>query len=307
MLITEDQKNELNDWLRPHSRLVTFARSLRMEDPPREGGNPDDAKPKEPSLLDGIDLDNVPEDIRKILVDRDTEFKANKVSLTKSEQDKQQLIETARNHQSRADRFHGVLQAHNLNPDTKPLDNKEENTYLLEIKNSLMQDGMKPELAEGYAKILAKAGPIIAAQASKQLATSIAPMVAVVGDMKADQTLHEARSEKNDPNGLFEIPEVFNLVAENLKHIASVGGPTDLNTIINLRDMAYGKHIQTNPEARRSGGISLTTRLSGMGGGGNPIQPRNNGRIGEAQAANEETARAVDSTLSMMLKGIKRK
>ncbi len=306
-MLIQDQKTELNDWLRRESSLVTFARSLRMEDPPKEGGNPDDAKTKEPSILDGIDKDNIPDDIYALLLEKDKDYKLKVSSLSKAELDKQQLTETARNHQSRADRFHGALKAHNLDPDAKPVDNKTEDLYFAELKASFLQDGMKPEIAEGYAKILAKAGPIIAANASRSLATSIAPIVAVVGDMKADQTLAEARSEKNDPNGLFQIPEVWNKVTENLKHIAAVGGPTDLQTIINIRNMAYGEYIQQNPNANRGGSVNLTTRLAGLAGGGNPIQHRTNSNGGPPNAINEDTQRAANQTLASLLKGIKTK
>ncbi len=306
-ILSSSIKDELNAWNRAESPLVSFARSLRMEGPTDESDDPkkgsdDDSKP---SLLKGIDLDNLPEDVRESLMEREKEYISNYTERQKVEAERAQAIELAGKHQSRADRFHGFLKAHNLDPDNdKPPTKKESELYESELTASLLEDGLKPDVAKAYAKMLAKTAPIISRHVAKDLSTGLAPMVSIIGDLRADQALQEARSEKNDPDGILDIPEVLTKVTENLKYLAQAGSPIDLATIESVKFMAYGQHISKNPESRPGKQqTALATRLRGMGGG-HVNSPRSRGSGDAPQPANQDTANAVQATTALMLKGL---
>lgn len=299
-MIHHNDREEFMRWNQRESSLVTFARTCRNEDPAPDG----DAAAKEPSILTGIDLDNVPDDIRELLIARDTEFKTLQTSLKEAETKSQQALLEARNHQSRADKFQGALKAHNLDPETKPQSPKDSDAAFDLLKQEFMADGMKPEVAEGYAKIFAKAMPTISNTISRSMATTLAPFVGVIGDMKAEKLLNDAYN--NDPDGIFQIPEVQKGVTATIKYLASTGQTIDDDTITSIRNMEYGKHVLANPDARRPVANVIATRLAGRGGGHHVQLPRD-AKTGAPQAANEDTARAAEATLSRMLKGMKTK
>lgn len=303
--------NELKEWLRAESPLVSFARSIRGEG---ESANSDDASKadgtggdnKEPqikSLLEGIDLDELPEEVAEALKQRDADFATLQNNKIESDKKQQELTEVARNHQSRADRLHEKLRQHNLLDDGKQ--GQRANDPVEIYKQQFLKDGLKPELAEAYAKMFATAGNVTKDSIIKELTPVLGGLAQGVGDLSAERILQSEMLV----NPALAIDEVNKEVRENVSALVQNGQPVSRETIQSLIKMAYGEIAMKNPEklatlqVETPRQVTTSTRMT-YPGAGHVVSPPNNRRDnGTPTPANAETAAAIAATIGHFKRG----
>ena len=304
----ESEKSELASWLREESPLVTFSRSLRCEG--STPGSSEDANKggdKPVSLLEGIDLEELPDEVREALLERDKSFAILQADKTRLETEKQRVEELARNHQSRADRLHEVAKRHNLleEPGRQQKQDDPHATLVQTYKERFIADGMKPEAAEAYAKMFAMSTQVTEQNLKQQLAGIVSPLIQTVGDLTADKLLAQASSGAHDPNGLFEIPEVAQEVNEHVANMVRTGSNVSLEIIQSLAKMAYGEYVLKNPDKPKAQSMKMATRQTYPGAGNAPKPPQYTRQQGEAPvAANSETAAAIAAVTGHFNRGL---
>lgn len=326
----QDRVAELNAWLREESSLVSFARSLRMEG---ESANPDvtgdnqqgqqqqQGQQSEDDLPDpyaGIDLDNLPDDIRSSIEAKQKEFAIKQTAVKQQLNEAKQVKQLAREHQSRADRFHSILTRHNLiDANGRPIAANGESALPRndEVINKLTakfeKRGMKTDVARAYADMFADMLPIVSELTSREVGEALQPVFNTVGNLAGDKVLVEAMSETNDPEGYLQVPEIQTEVRNSLNQLSKQGQTVTLDVIETLKQMGYGKYMMDKAKKGQPQVISIpqqprfNTRAP-AGVGGSFAQLPNLQRGGGSNIpipANEETDRAVQSTIAIMLNG----
>ena len=261
------------------------------------GGNPDDpSKQAAPDLFAGIDMDEIPDDVR-------TKLEAVKTTVNQTLTEKQQLeqrrIEAenfARQQQSRADRALSALQRHNLSVDGPTQPNQSQSQEQI-IASNLVKDGLKPEIAAGYAKMLAQSNSLN----REGILGDIQPLAQTVAQLQANQLLSGAKSQFAN---VFAIEPVAKAIEDNVNLLLSEGKVVNQATINHLVEMSYGKHVMQNPHAMTPsnsmqvpnfGGGSVTT-----GGYTKPTATAN----GAPQATQPETISIMNAITAELNRGI---
>lgn len=317
ILLTQSEKTELESFCRRESPLTTYVRSLQMNLAVAKAG---DVDPKEsegddvPSLLKGLDLDTLPEEVRKALEAKEVEFKSiytekQKVEVAKTEADKK-----ATHFQSLADKRHETLRKHNLHEEGKQQVQKtQEESLVEELAKDFQLQGMKPDAALAYAKMFGGASTKIVERAANTVTERVMPLAQTVSTMQANSVLEAAGSNDNDPNGILQIPEIRAEVEKQVGFFANQGTAIDVPFVQKLINMEYGAYIQKNPDAIQERQTQVIqqqpTRLNTGGGGGGSYRnsiPRQ--QVSSVPVARDaETAKAFQQTADILLKGIKRK
>lgn len=320
ILLTQSEKTELDAFCRVASPLTVFVRSLQMNLAQAKGA---EADPKEsegddvPSLLKGLDLDSLPDDVRKALESKESEFKTIYNEKQKSDAAKTEADKKAVHFQSLADKRHETLRKHNLHEDGKQQQSKQtpEETMVEEIRKDFEAQGMKPEAALAYAKMHASVMSKQSERIVNDVTNRVMPLAQTVSTMQANSMLEAAGSSDNDPNGILQIPEIRTEVEKQVGFFANQGTMIDVPFVQKLINMEYGAYVQKNPDAvleKQTAQVqTLPTRLNtGGGGGGNGYRnatPRGQQTQGAPVARDAETAKAFQQTADILLKGIKRK
>lgn len=261
-MITQDQRKELDAWLRPQSPLVTFARSLRMEE--KQGGGQDDPSGKQQDdaqkmvdHFEGIDLDELPENIRTAVTNAKATLTKLSGDVQTAETRRGKAEEFARKKQSEVDRALGKLRQHNLNPDDPAAPNLSPNKTAHDaLLKKFTDDGLKPEQAEAYAKMFASANAI----QREQLLAELGPLAGAVGNLQAQQSL--AAVEAANAN-IFAVPEIAKQVRDNVAVMVQQGNVVNVQSVNHLVEMAYGKFAMNNPDK-----IKDMQQIPNLGGGG---------------------------------------
>jgi len=306
MIYTESEKDSLRRFMRVESPLATFARSLR-----NDGTKAGDV---EPDLLKGIDVDNLPDDLKEKLTAANDQFKTTLKEKQTSAAEKAKAEELAKQHQARADRNFELLRKHNLiGADGKPTVGDVEDPKVASLQtltNKIAKEmNVKPEVAGQYAQMM----QIALAEQEKSILEKVGgglrDTFQTVGSLQGDRLL--AAAELADKEGILQIDEVHKTVKDNLDALILSGTQILPETIENLKDMAYGKYVKgLSPEERekvlttpiQQQTSSFSTRRGGIVSA--PVTRTHQGG-GEPVAANPETSAAVAATLAHMKRGMK--
>lgn len=261
-MITQEVRKELDAWLRPFSPIVAFAKSLRMEGASQEA---DASKAKEDAQktvdhFEGIDLDDLPENVRTAVTNAKATLTTLQTTATAAETRRAQAEGFARQKQSEADKFRGVLQRHNLDPNDPPKQGNLSGDKHKALVEKFTADGLKPELAETYAKMFASASEIERASLIQELG----PLAGAVGGIQATQALAAAEGKHAD---LFKIDEVAKNVRDNVAVMVTQGNTVNAATIDHLLEMAYGGYLMRNPDALKTQ-TTQQQQVPKLGGGG---------------------------------------
>lgn len=308
---------ELHSWLRPVSRMVQFAKSIRAEVKPDPAASSDPTKDV-PDPFAAINLDDLSDDLRKPIEAAKAAFVAQQTLAKDAETKRGETEKFARDQQARADKAQQILAKHNLTDSGAPVvdpDDIKQNPVYVEMEKQLLADGVKPELATSYAKMFAVANKATRAQIMEELTTTFGPLVGSVNDVQADRVLRAAIEE--DATGVFEIAEVQKEVRENVELFVKNGRVLDAATVKNLASMAFGNYAQKQlaegkPIVKSTQPIPTPTRGRlpniGVSHVGNfattPNQPRGDG---EPIPATPETAAAIAATVAHFKKDLKPK
>jgi hypothetical protein len=307
MIYTESEIDSLDKFMRSESALTKFYRSLRMEDQ-----KPDPSKEADPFAGIEIDTLDLPDDVKAKLTNAKTSVATLQQEKKTIAEEKKKAEELARSHQARADRNYEILRKHNLNDDpNKPLAGGDDAILadmVKEIKGVI--PGITDDAALANAKIQLAMGRRFQDDTFKRVEKGLNPYLGTTSSMYADKLLNEAKLPANDPDSIFAIPEVAKSVKESLDALVAAGNTILPDTVSNLKDMAYGKHVLSlKPEERQKLMEKKETTFNTGGsqfGSGNPSVAMLQQRRQPGQApvpANAETAAAMAQTLGHMKKG----
>ncbi len=235
-------QEELSDWLRPVSRLTALAKSLR-----NEGAGSGAAAAKAVNIDDplaGFDLDEMPEDQRNRLLALKEKYEGTNKEKLALEAKFTKTEEFARSQQSLAAKARATLAAHNipLEGARAPGQVNSEDTKIAEYAAKFEKDGLKPELAQTYAKMFVAGNAIERAELLKQME----PLVNAVGGLQAQQALQSAEGAFKH---VFSVPEVAAQIRENVNVLVAQGNTVDSKTVEHVISMAWGAYTLRNPDA----------------------------------------------------------
>lgn len=259
-------EQELRDWFRPVSPLTAFAKSVLNE---QGGGQADDpSKASKVEYVDplGADFDfsELPPDQQERLKKLQTEHRAQYDEKSKLEERRHKAEEFARNQQSRADRLEATVRKHNLPTDgsATPTDRVSADAKHLDIlTQQLVKDGIKPEAAAGYAKMLSTAGEL----ERQRIYAELSPLLGEVGSLRANAELASARANFGQ---VFAVPALSKQINDNVQVLIQQGKPVDEKTVTHLVSMAWGQYTLNNAEeaAKHMSAYSKSTEVPSLGG-----------------------------------------
>ncbi len=191
---------------------------------------------------DGIEIDDLPDGVREKIVAAKTEFEKTQTEKTNLEKRLTDTTEFGRQQQSRADKAQSVLQRHNLSDGGTPVTptNPADAAHQAMVAQ-FVKDGLKPDVAEGYAKMFGTSNAI----QREQILREISPLVGNVAGMQASTLLSAAKSSHGN---IFAVPEVAQQIESNVQVLLQQGTPVDKATVDHLVAMAWGNHLIRNPQ-----------------------------------------------------------
>lgn len=289
-------KEELRAWLRPISPLTAFAKSLRGEG---EAAKPDVT----PAQVFDFDFDELPTDIKEKIVAAKKSFEDQTTKLTQTEQRRLQAEDFARKQQSDASKAKAKLASHNI-----PLDgpaqvqpNSEDAKFQARV-DRLVKDGLAEPQAKAYAKMLADE----AKQQEAELLQRFAPLVHNVGGLQAQAALQNAA---NAFPHVFAIPELAKEINEAATYMLQAGNVPTPAAVQNLVEMAWGKHVLTNPDALKDtnkGNLEMNQPVpnfrSTMSQGSHTPPTRKEGDAPQAPRATQPETMAIMASVNAELR-----
>lgn len=262
-VLSESQKQEALQFMRPVSMLVAFAKSLRNEgeqvDPAKGAAEGSEKTP--PNPFDALDLNDFDTDIRARLVAAKTAFTETQNRATQAEQKQKQTEEFGRKQQSIAAKAVAKLRSHNLDSEgpVTPAPSGENSKFQARY-DRLIKEGMAEPQAKAYAKMLSDE----AAATEREILDRMGPVAARVATLDASTFLSDTKREFPD---VFKHAEIDKEVTDNINLMVQRGNPVNKDTVAHLTQMAWGKFILDPANAEKVNKINSQ-------GGGNAEIPR---------------------------------
>jgi hypothetical protein len=216
--------------------MTAFAKSLKNEGASDSKPASQQTQPTDP--YEGIDLDELPDNVRAAISKARGEFTTLQTKATEAETKASKAEHFARQQQSEKDRLAKVVKNHNLPTDNNPPLQSNDRQAVLAAQ--FEKDGLKPEAALAYAKMFITSNEML----RNDILRDITPLAASVGNLQADTLLASVQVEKAQ---VFQIPEVKQMVTDNLAALVSQGSVISKETIEHLTQMAYGAYAMSNP------------------------------------------------------------
>lgn len=320
MILTESEKDSMRRFMRVESPLVANTRSIRNE--VEQGKAVADGEGKNTEITDpfaGIDFENLPEDVRASLEKAKGSFATLQTENTESKKLATKNEKIAREQQARADRNYEQLRKHNLvNSDGTSSINSEggEDAAKIEaLAKSFVAKipSLNIESARLQATLLIEAQKSFKPELYKEIGAGLSPALSTVGNLYAEKLLVESQLPKNDPQGILQIPEIMEMVNSGIANLVQQGTTITSDTILNLKDMAFGRHVAALKPEERAKFFDMKpeskqqqfSTAGHFGGQGNfAMLQQNREASGKPIAANGDTATAVDATLASMKRGM---
>lgn len=305
-MITPEVREELRAWLRSVSPMTAFALNLRGEGPGATQQGADASKvatEQAQKVLDhfeGIDLDELPENVRASITKARETITQQSTSVQTATEKLAKTEQFARQQQSEADRLRTVVKRHNLDADSSKANSGNlADAKFKERVDRLVAQGLKPEAAEVYAKMLSDEAEV----QRKEIISELGPLAGAVGGLQAQQVLSAAETVHEK---FFAIPEVAKSVRDNVAIMVQNGNPVNDQTIQHLLSMAYGEYAMTNPtKTQASQEIPRIGGGGGMGSGGGHVGVANQPAIvGAPRTTQPETVSIVNALNAHMRQGL---
>lgn len=307
-MLTPRLVEELRQWMRPMSSLTAFAKSLnnvegggsQILDPSKTTQNPNDPNPQATvDHFEGIDLDELPDSVRERVEKARGEISSLQKSAVASEERRVQAEQFARRQQSEADKLRNVVQRHNLDPNASPHtpSNPADTKHAARVER-LTKQGLKPEAAEVYAKMLGEESAAMEAE----ILGKLGPLAGSVGNIQANQALSEVESEKA---AYFAIPEVAKAVRDNVDILIKQGSSVNKSTVEHLLTMGYGNHLMQGGKPAGAQAQIQVPNLGGgggMGGGGGHVSQANQPTSNGAPVATQPETVSIINALNQHMK-----
>lgn len=308
-IIYKELEEELRDWMQPFAGSVRVAKSFKNEGE-QEEKQEQKIEPEDPFA--GVDLENVPDDVKARLTELKVKFANLQSDTTKAKTEKEAVELQSRQHQARADKFDTELRKHNLHPTQQqvatgnPVEDRLTAKYVKELQIPEAQ-------ARIYAKMNAMAYEDGKADILKTVGEAVGPHIQAVGTMSVDRLLNTA-AQSNEYGEVLQNEYISAGAKQILNTIVASGGAVDQTTIDTAIKMATGEALmsgkysmngqqqqQQQQQPRTFGGNSTTNPP--MRG---PSFARNTGN-GAPIAKNDETGRAATAVADAMRIGLKGK
>lgn len=279
-------EEELRAWLRPVSPLTAFAKSLKNED--------DLSKSAKGEYIDPLkdeDLSELPDSMKtkleKLRKDHEESFKANKTL----EERRLQSEEFARKQQSEASKAKALLKQHNLDPAAPSKPNLADAKHA-ELVKRFEAEGLKPDLAETYAKLFGTANKLQREEIMQEVA---GPLAANLNGLKAESAFLQIQGEFKQ---VFAIPELEQQIRGNVDTLLKQGQPVTKETISHLAKMAWGEFSldPKNADKLKDKDKDLNLQLPRFGSAVSQGSHVNNPRKGDdkgPQASQSETVSII--------------
>lgn len=309
-------RDELDAWMRPFAPSVVIAKSFRGEEPSGAPASAVNDPPEDGDLFAGIDMDNLPDEVRETLLKKVkpaiASLQTTNATLA-SEKEKSEKL--ARQHQARADQFHTRLQKHGLieDPNAPAVPQQNANDKLqAELATEFEADGMPKEQAVAFAKLMAKTFGKFKDRTLSEVGGALGPMAVNVGAMQVDRMLLNAANTEQFANVLAE-PEVMNMARETLLTLVQNGNRVDQALLDTAIKMAVGEMTMkgtTEQPNSRPGPTNITREVRGgtrFAGFSNAAPTPRSSVSGAPVAKSPETASAALKVAEAMRRGLKPK
>lgn len=307
-MLTQDQKREMEEFMRPVSPLVSYAKSLRMEEK-KEGGSPGSGGPSADDAqkiidhFEGIDIDELPENVRGAIAKARETITTTTAAAQTAETRRTQAEQFARKQQSDADRLRGVLQHHNLgngSPTNQP-PNLEGDKLAARVQR-FIDKGLKPEAAKVYAEMFQEESAI----QEREILARVSPLAGAVGSVQAQQVLGEFETSHAN---LFAIPEVAKQVRDNVAVMVQQGNTVNSASVNHLLEMAFGAYAMKNPGevSKLNSAAAAVPNFSGGGGMNTGGGHRSNANLpadGKPVATQPETSTIIAAINAQMIRDL---
>lgn len=305
----------LGDFVRPFADTVIIAKSFRGEG--ETEGQTQQTQQTQQTVADDpfkdVDLENLPDAAREAI----TKAKAGFASLQTEAQTNKQKAEAndalARQHQSRADRFHTELRKHNLDPDSqRQQQNAEIDEVLDELTQKFIEKGLTPEVAKVQAMLHSEAVKIGEKRTLKKVSEGLGGTMQSVGVMQVDRILGQAAMTQEygeilqDQNVAAKTKEVLNTLVVGGNQITEETFKVALHMAVGELQIA-GKMNQSQNQQQQN----QQTRNFGNGGIFNNPQMINPNRTTGGDGApipkkgmNDDTQKAINGVVASMRQGL---
>lgn len=303
--------------MRPVATSVLIAKDFKNQDEP-SGDNPGGADPNNPTApadpFAGIELDNLPEEVRAAVVAGRTQFATLQTNVAKATADAQRLEAERREFQSRADRNEALLRKHNLDPNGQQQQQQQSPAQVLEkeLYDSYIAGGVDENNAKAWAKMNSITGSVLRKGILTEVGSAVTPHMQNTASLMVDRLLDQACTDPNLGQHLDD-QKTYDTVRQYLQTLAQNGNNVDQPTIDTTVKMVVGERLmkgdfqqqqqqQYEPQQRQQvrGG---SRGGNGAGFHGHVIPPNNNQQ--GPQAANLETANAINQVTLAMRRGMK--
>jgi len=316
VIYSHNELEELRAFMQPVSPSVRIAQQFRNEDTSGDasGDGQQQQQQSAPDPFEGIDLDNLPDDVRDKVVAAKTQFATlqSDAAATKAKADA--LDAKARAFQSRADQAQALLQKHGLDPNQQQQQRQSPEQQLeTQLFEQYKAAGIDEPTAKAWAKMQAISGPVIQKGILQEVGSAVAPHLQNVGLLTVDRMLEHA-SQTPEYGDYLQNHKVYNSVQGYLRTLSSSGSQITNETIDTTIKMVVGELAmkgeslmpqQQQFNQRQPQFIQGGSRSSFSAGLHGHHQLPTNQRQDGPRAANDETARAIQAVTQSMRMGMK--
>lgn len=204
---------------------------------PAPSNNPEDQQQKIVDHFEGIDLDELPDNVRGAVQKARESITTLSTSASTSERQRAQAEIFARQQQSKADKLAAVVSKHNLDPDASSKPNLAGDKHAERVARIMgTVPGISKELAETQARMLGAE----ADELRKEILSQVGAVAQNVNHVNAAQVLSAKEIEKAE---FFAIPEVGKLVRDNVAVLVGQGQEVSSQAVDHLISLAVGQHL----------------------------------------------------------------
>lgn len=203
------------------------------------GGQP--VTPVSTDPFEGIDLDDLPPEVKEKLVKLKTGFATLQTNSQQSAQQLEAAQKTAREFQSRHDKIVADMQRMTGQGPQNPQQNAQQQ-LIAQVEKILVEKGIPPEQAKLQAPIHAELLALQGETIKREIGTGLQPMV---GSMLQQAALGAWQNvQQSDRLGALQIPEVAEATWQGVQHLVQQGQEVTPDIVRNLRNMHYSNHIE---------------------------------------------------------------
>lgn len=242
-----------------------------------------------------LNLDDLDPDTRKVVEASKTTFANLQADIAKRAEKEKKLEELARNFQSKTDAL--TAQLEKLKGTTQPPNPNE--VRAKKVEELFIKRGVPPDVAKTQAPLFAEMFGELGEELKGQIGRDLAPLGTSVMQGEATRAWQQALTI--DKLGALQNPQIAQKAWESVQQMVQAGQPVTAETIINLRNIYYTEHLETNGQVNPPMNPNNTNfppmpnfGPPGFSGGGHsPTRPITNDPNAPKHKLNEDTAAAL--------------